>query len=92
MYDISRICEGLAHPIRERIYEILLKKREAKASELFEALKDEFKLSSRQSIHNHLVIMERAGIVELSKQRRELVVKLKMKVDISTTPIEEALT
>ncbi len=67
MIGISKICEGLAHPIREKIYEILLEKREAKASELFELLKGKFRLSSRQSIHNHLMIRGRASIIEVSK-------------------------
>jgi len=86
-YEISKICEGLAHPIRQRIYEILLEKRKAKASELFNILKDEFNLSSRQSIHNHLSVMEKAGIIETEKIKNEVHVKLKMKVEIVAKPL-----
>ena len=76
-YDIVKICDGLAHPIRLKIYEVLLEKKEIKATKLFEIIKDEFEISSRQSLFNHLTVMERAGIIELYKKKKDYYVKLK---------------
>ncbi len=86
-YDTVKICDGLAHPIRLRIYEIMLEKQEIKATELFKIIKDEFGITSRQSLFNHLIVMERAGIIELQKRRKDYYVKLKLIVDISIKPI-----
>jgi DNA-binding transcriptional ArsR family regulator len=87
-YDIVKICDGLAHPIRLKIYEVLLEKKEIKATKLFEIIKDEFEISSRQSLFNHLTVMERAGIIELYKKKKDYYVKLKMLVNVEVEPIE----
>jgi DNA-binding transcriptional ArsR family regulator len=86
-YDIVKVCDGLAHPIRLKIYEVMLKSREIKASELFKVIKEEFGITSRQSLFNHLTVMERAGIIELQKKRKDYYVKLKSIVDIKVKPI-----
>jgi DNA-binding transcriptional ArsR family regulator len=86
-YDLVKICDGLAHPIRKRIYEILSEKIDVKATKLFEIIRDEFDITSRQSIFNHLIVMERAGIIELYKKKKDYYVKLKMQIEVKVKPI-----
>ncbi len=88
VHEIAKICDGLAHPIRARVYEILLEKGEVKASELFEIINKEFGISSRQTLFTHLSVMEKSGIIETYKKKREVYVKLKLIVDVSTKPCE----
>ena len=86
--EIAKICDGLAHPIRAKVYEVLLEKGEIKASELFEIIQKEFGISSRQTLFTHLSVMEKAGIIETYKRKRDVYVKLKMIVDVKTKPCE----
>ena len=82
VYELSRICEALGHPLRLSIYNLLLEKGESKASELFNQFKDEFNISSRQTIFNHLNALEIAGLIITTKEKGEVVAKLKKKVKI----------
>lgn len=81
-YELASICEALGHPIRIGIYKFLLGKGEAKASELYHQLKDEFDISSRQTIFNHINYLAISNIVETRKEKGEIIVKLKKRVKI----------
>jgi DNA-binding transcriptional ArsR family regulator len=86
-YELARICEALGHPMRARIYRILLERGEVRASELFHELKEEFKIGSRQTIFNHINYLGISDLVETRKEKGEVVVKLKKKVKIEVEEI-----
>ena len=90
IHEIAKVCDGLAHPIRVRIYEILLEKQGewVKVSDLFKIISKEFGISSRQTLSNHLKTMVLAGIIEMEKRGKDYYVQLKMKVDVKTKPLE----
>jgi len=83
VYEVAKICDGLAHPIRAKIYDVLSKKKEMKISEIYKEIAKEFDISSRQTLMNHLKTMALAGIVEMRKEGKEWVVKLIKKIDIT---------
>jgi len=90
IHEIAKVCDGLAHPMRVRIYEILLEKRGewVKVSDLFKIVSKEFGISSRQTLSNHLRTMALAGIIEMEKKGKDYYVRLKMEVDVKTKPLE----
>ena len=87
-HEVAKICDGLAHPIRAKVYEILLEKGEIKASDLFKIIQEEFNISSRQTLFTHLSVMEKSGLIEIYKKKRNAYVRLKLIVDINTKPCE----
>lgn len=86
-YETARICDALGHPLRVRIYKILLERGNTKASELFHELKDEFDISSRQTIFNHINYLGTSDIVETRKEKGEVIVKLKKKIKIEVEEV-----
>ncbi len=65
-----QICKAMAHAVRLEIVE-LLHKREMSAAELLEALD-----SSKANLSKHMAILTQAGIVEASRDGRQVSYRL----------------
>jgi hypothetical protein len=77
---IADVCDGLSHPVRVAIMEILKEKRELKPYELFKEVQKRFGLTNYDftDVKHHIVAMTFAGLLGASKD----LVRLKKRVDI----------
>lgn len=83
LFEYSKYAEGLAHPVRMKIMDVLLEKRSMHQSEIVKQLRGtEFEKEFR-TIQTHLKKMESCGLVEISKNDKDItVVVLKKKIEI----------
>jgi|GEM_PF-2007428 DNA-binding transcriptional ArsR family regulator len=89
LYDeeILRVIEGLSHPIRLSIYNLLAEKGEMFTGDIFKLIKGEFGVSSHQTLLNHLNVMQISGIVELERVKNRYKAKLKKMIGIEVKEI-----
>lgn len=80
---ISRLCEGLSHPVRAKILELLEEIGDLPLHEIVKKLRGSEFEKSYQTISAHVKKMESCGIVEMSKNDKDItIVVLKKKIEI----------
>lgn len=81
--EISRLCEGLSHPVRAKIVELLEEVGDLPLHEIDKKLRGSKFERSYQTISSHVKKMESSGIVEMSKDDKDItIVVLKKRIEI----------
>ena len=65
--EVDELWAAVADPTRRRLLDVLLARREATATALARELP-----VTRQAVAKHLVVLDRAGLVERGRQGREV--------------------
>lgn len=90
---VSKVAEGLSHPVRAKIYDILKTQHELKVKDLVRLLADSTPelARDRTAVDKHLVKMERAGILHVEQDYRGFhIVKLDLEIEILLKPVSES--
>ena len=86
--EISRLCEGLSHPVRAKIVKLLEETGDIPLHEIEKKLRGSEFEKSYQTISAHVKKMESSGIVEKSKDNKDItIVVLKKRIEIITQDI-----
>lgn len=86
--EISRICEGLSHPVRAKIIKLLESDSKIPLHIIEKKLRGTEFEKSYQTISAHVKKMELSGIVEKSKDNKDItIVVLKKRIEIITQDI-----
>ena len=82
-YEVSRICMGMSHPVRAKIMELLENDGTVLLHELDKKLRGTKFEKSYNTIQGHVKKMESCGLVEISKNDKDItIVVLKKKIEI----------
>ena len=81
--EISRLCEGLSHPVRAKIVKLLEETGDIPLHEIEKKLRGSEFEKSYQTISAHVKKMKSCGLVEISKDDKDItIVVLKKRIEI----------
>jgi DNA-binding transcriptional ArsR family regulator len=83
LYEVSRICTGISHPVRAKIMELLENNGKIPLHEIDKKLRGTEFEKSYNTIQGHVKKMESCGLVEILKNDKDItIVVLKKKIEI----------
>ena len=83
IFEYSKYAEGLAHPVRLKIMDLLIEKGPIYQSEIVKQLRGTAFEKEFRTIQTHLKKMESCGLLEISKDEKDITtVMLKKKIEI----------